>query len=294
MQDRPLVSIVTPSLNAGEFIEDTILSVQCQDYRPIEHIVVDGGSTDNTIDVLRKHDRRIKWISEKDRGISDALNKGFDMVNGKIVSWLNADERYMKQDTLSEVVKTFQTYRNADLIYGDSVFVNEEGLILRLKCVWPRYSYRLLRYHNYLSEPAVFYRRKVVDKHRMDQDILLVMDIDFWLKVGRDHKFRYIDDIITAVMKHGKAKTVALSRNQYWTEYNRVRQKYGLRTDGFLRQYQLYAAHKLIHHLLKFWGLTRFVKLWKTDEFTVKLNLDSKLSLLRRQLLNVPKDLYIK
>ena len=105
-KDLPLVSIVTPSYNQGKFIEDTILSVKNQSYPNIEHIVVDAGSTDGTLKILRKYEKEynLKWVSEPDEGQSDAVNKGFEMAKGEIVDWINSDDVYFDTMTISYVV----------------------------------------------------------------------------------------------------------------------------------------------------------------------------------------------
>ena len=290
MKDQPLVSIVTPSLNAGKFIEDTILSVLNQDYPRIEHIIIDGGSTDDTLSILRRYDSKITWISEKDRGLSNAVNKGFRMAHGEIVTWLNADEGYFRRDTIRLVVRAFQTHPEADLIYGDSVFINAERYVLRVKAVWPRFNYRLLLLHNYISEPSVFYRRVIIDKYKLDEQLNWSMDYDFWLRVGQEHRFMYMNAIIATVGKHPRAKTVAHS-DQHPLENILIRQRYGL-SGNFARSRRLWAISWLIHQLLKIRGVTRLPEVWRNKECANRWNLDSRLSLFYRQISRIPARYY--
>ncbi|MCK4733699.1 MAG: glycosyltransferase, partial [Methanophagales archaeon] len=120
MKDKTLVSIITPSYNQGRFIEDALLSVKNQDYPNIEHIIVDGGSIDNTLEILRKYENEynLRWISEPDEGQSGAVNNGFRMAKGEIIGWVNSDDGYFDVSAISSVVKYFDKYKGADVIYG--------------------------------------------------------------------------------------------------------------------------------------------------------------------------------
>ena len=115
---NPLVSIITPSYNQGMFIEDTILSVKNQDYQNVEHIIIDGGSTDNTMDILKRYEGayNMRWTSEPDRGQSDARNKGWRASNGQIVGWLNSDDVYLEKNTIGYVVEQFASHQDADIV----------------------------------------------------------------------------------------------------------------------------------------------------------------------------------
>jgi glycosyltransferase involved in cell wall biosynthesis len=122
-KEGPLVSIVTPSYNQGQFIEETTLSVKNQDYPNIEHIVVYGGSTDEILEILKRYEGtyNLRWISEPDEGHADAVNKGFAMAKGEIISWLNSDDVYFDKGTISSVMEAFQRHSEADIVYGNCV-----------------------------------------------------------------------------------------------------------------------------------------------------------------------------
>ena len=127
----PSFSIVTPSFNQAAFIEDALNSVRRQDVDQVEHWLIDGGSTDGTVDLLRRHSENIggktlRWLSEPDRGQSNALNKGFARVSGDIVGWLNSDDRY-RDGCFTEVAKVFQDHPEVDIVYGDYTWINEQG-----------------------------------------------------------------------------------------------------------------------------------------------------------------------
>jgi len=119
LSSLPLVSIIIPSFNQGNFIEQTIKSILCQNYNNIEVIVVDGMSSDQTIEILNKYKNQISYIHEPDSGQSDAINKGLKLAKGEIISWLNSDDLYVNRKAISKIVQKFETNKNIDFIYGD-------------------------------------------------------------------------------------------------------------------------------------------------------------------------------
>src|SRR5579862_3094597 len=129
--NRPDLSVITPSYNCAEFIEDALQSVARQERVAVEHIIVDGASTDGTADIVRPHPG-LRWVSEPDRGQSDAINKGFRLAAGELVGWLNADDYYLP-GSLAAIAEAGRQHPEADIIYGDCVFVDGEGRLLRSK-----------------------------------------------------------------------------------------------------------------------------------------------------------------
>src|SRR4030042_2589290 len=127
--ELPLVSIVTPSYNKARFIEETILSVKNQTYPRIEHIIIDGGSTDGTLDIIRKYSDSLTWISEPDKGQSDAINKGWKMSKGEILAYLNADDTYMPR-AVETAVKFLADNMDVGLVYGECNIINEHGKVI--------------------------------------------------------------------------------------------------------------------------------------------------------------------
>ena len=200
---KPLVSVVTPSYNQAQFIEENILSVKSQDYPNIEHIIIDGGSTDETVEILKRYEGtyNLRWVSEPDEGHADAVNKGFAMSRGEIVGWLNSDDVYFDRGTISAVVEVFQKHPEADIIYGDCVYIWEDGTILRVQCV-PGFRYSRLLRGCFLEQPAVFFRRHVVKKHKLDKRLKVAIDYEYWLRIGREYRFVHIHRILAADRNH--------------------------------------------------------------------------------------------
>jgi len=226
MMKGPLVSVVTPSFNQGRFIEETLLSVKHQDYPNIEHIVVDGGSTDNTLEILKKYEGtyNLCWISEPDEGHADAVNKGFAMAKGEIIGWLNSDDVYFDRSTIRTVVEAFQKHPEADVVYGDCAYIWEDGTILRIQCV-PNFRYSRLLRGCFLEQPAVFFRRHVVEKHKLDVRLKVAIDYEYWLRIGRQYRSYRLPRILAADRNHRGRISIA-SRDQLQKVSAQLRQQY--------------------------------------------------------------------
>ena len=226
-EENPSVSIVTPSYNQDKFIEDTILSVKNQNYPNIEHIIVDGCSTDNTMEILKKYEGTysMRWISELDEGQSDALNKGFKMANGEIIGWLNSDDAYLSIHTISDVVKYFKKHNNAKIIYGDMIYIDYKNNIGLIMPTYPIFIYSMLKKYNFIFQPSTFFRRDIIDKYCLDKNLHYVMDYDFWLKIGKVYKFYHIPKILSCFRIHDRSKGESQSLKMK-NELIMVRQKY--------------------------------------------------------------------
>lgn len=233
----PLVSVVTPSFNQGEFIEDNLLSVLKQDYPVAEHIVVDGGSADETVDILQKYEARYKlrWVSEPDSGQTDALLKGFTMARGEIIGWLNSDDMYFDRSALSFVVSQFRKDPATDILYGDDIAVDENNRILRVRRIFD-WKYTKLLQGLSISQPAAFLSRYVVRDNNLDRSLHHAMDLEFWLRLGKRYRFRHVKRILAAFRIHKRAKSTAL-RDTAKAEAKRVLAAYG--QDFGIRYYLL-------------------------------------------------------
>ena len=196
---KPLVSVVTPSFNSARFIRETIESVQMQDYPYIEHIVIDGGSTDGTVQILQEYPHLV-WVSEPDDGQSDALNKGFRRAQGEIIGWLNADDTY-EPNAISTVVNFLMENEQVDLIYSDARVIDENGEQIGITKAQP-FDLKLLLISNYVNQPTVFMRRAVIEKlGGVNQGLHFVMDRELWLRAGLHFEMRYLPEKIIATFR---------------------------------------------------------------------------------------------
>jgi glycosyltransferase involved in cell wall biosynthesis len=205
---RPLVSVITPSLNQGQFIEETILSVMRQDYTSIEHIVIDGGSSDDTLDVLRRYPH-LTWVSEPDGGQSDAINKGFARARGDLLSWLNADDTYTP-GAVTAAVDFLNAHPQACLVYGDCDQVDEQGRFLERLRGRPFDLRGYLLFDHEVPQPATFFRRRVIDEvGGLDAQLHLAMDFDYWIRVARVCRLEYSGQLWATYRMHPTGKTTA-------------------------------------------------------------------------------------
>jgi glycosyltransferase involved in cell wall biosynthesis len=194
MNDLPLVSVVVPCLNRARFLVPTLESVLQQDYPHIECIVVDGGSTDGTLEILRQYGNRIKWVSEPDKGHADAINKGWWMSRGEILAWLNADDLYVVPDAIGKAVAYLQKNSHVDVVYGDYGWVSEEGEIISdvvKPGEWDLVS--AVKYCQYIiPQPTSFMRRSILEKVGwLDAEFGNGKDHELWLRIGMAGTIKY-------------------------------------------------------------------------------------------------------
>lgn len=237
----PRISIITPSFNQGRFIERTILSVLSQDISGLEYVVIDGGSTDGTVDILRRYEDRLHWISEKDDGQTDAINKGIKATKGAIIGWLNSDDIYYP-GALSCVVSSFEKYPEDDAIYGDADHIDESD-----KVIEPYYTedwdYQRLKEICFLCQPAVFLRRRLVEKAGLlDDRLQYCMDYEYWLRLGATVPFVRIPRTLAGSRLYKSNKTMR-ARTAVHNEINEMlRSKFGMVPERWIYAY----AHAVV------------------------------------------------
>jgi len=211
MTDLPFISVVTPTLNQGRFIERTLLSLKRQVYRNFEHIIVDGGSTDNTLQILEKYEGtyNMVYISEEDEGQSDAINKGFLRSSGEILAWLNSDDTY-EPYTLAIIADYFQKHPQMDVAYGNVDVIDEfDNVIKRLRYL-PLNRYLYFYGVHLLLQPSVFWRRDIFFKVRMlNPKLKQSMDYDLFMRfILYGARFGFISKTLSNYRVHPSAKTV--------------------------------------------------------------------------------------
>jgi glycosyltransferase involved in cell wall biosynthesis len=221
------VSIVTPSLNQAEFIAETIASVLNQDYPALEFLVVDGGSTDGTLDILRGYGGRIRWTSGSDDGQSDAINRGIAATSGEIVAWLNADDVYVP-GAVARAAAAFAEDPTRDLVYGQAAFIDRSGKPLGDEAHGEPWSLEgLINRTNFIQQPAAFFRRRAFDAvGGLDVGLHYVMDYDLWIKLGSRGRVHYVPEVFAKVRWHEHTKTVTGGVPRY-AEMERMTARYG-------------------------------------------------------------------
>ena len=198
---RPLVSVLTPSLNQARWLSDNLHSVAVQTYPDIEHIVMDGGSTDGSIELLQAAGDNVVWRSEPDAGQADALNKAFALSSGEIIGWINSDDAYFDERVVEDVVAYFDRHPEVDVAYGHAAQVDHNGRIIWM--IWvPPFSGRILRIVNFIGQPVAFIRRRALSDPMLDATYHFAMDYELWLRLQRDGRVFRRMNRITAVDRH--------------------------------------------------------------------------------------------
>lgn len=217
LSQNPLVSVVTPSFEHARFLEETLTSVVCQDYRPLEHIVVDAASTDGTVEILRRWaaehndaEYQLKWVSEPDRGMGEGVNKGFERASGDIVGWLNSDDVYFDRFAVACAVRALQADPTIDAVYGDVALISEDSGLWMVWC-FPKFRYRRILRGYLIPQPTVFFRRRVTDDIRIDPELPVAHDAYVWLAAGTKYKFQHLNRVQAGDRDHPTRKTYAVA-----------------------------------------------------------------------------------
>jgi glycosyltransferase involved in cell wall biosynthesis len=224
---EPLVTIVTPSYNQAPYLEATMRSVLEQDYAYIEYIVIDGGSNDGSADIIRKYAGRLAyWGSEKDRGQTDAINKGFSRATGEILAWINSDDTY-EPGAIRDAVDWIQKHPEMGLVYGDANFIDDDGkLIGRFPAAQTDYR-RLRRGYVHIPQQAAFFRRDLWQNvGPLDPSFFFAMDYDLWVRIAKIAPLLYTRRTWANFRLHGDSKTL-IANERCWPEMIRVHKREG-------------------------------------------------------------------
>ncbi|MGA2362505.1 MAG: glycosyltransferase family 2 protein [Candidatus Aminicenantales bacterium] len=219
----PKISVVTPSYNQGLFLEETIRSVINQDYPNLEYIIIDGQSTDSSIDVIKKYEKSISyWVSEKDRGQSEAINKGFAKSSGEILAWLNSDDVY-NAGALFAVARYFMAMPFADVIYGFHYDINQKGRVIRKGFYYP-FIKEFFKVGINICQPTAFWRRRVWNQcGPLDMQLHYCMDFDFFSKaLNSGFNIKSVPFLICKFRYHESSKGIT--------------QKSGFRSESYILQ----------------------------------------------------------
>jgi glycosyltransferase involved in cell wall biosynthesis len=221
MKKLPLISIVTPSFNQVDFIREALQSIQNQDYPRYEHLVIDGMSTDGTVELLQNLSilpgwSNMSWLSEKDSGQSEALNKGFRRAKGDIIGWLNADDRYLSS-CFARVVQAFEQNPDVDIIYGDYRVIDKSGRVIRTKHEI-EFSKFILLYHRvlYIPTTSTFFRSRVFENENwIEEHLQYAMDLELFIRLAnRGYRFKHIPEVLADFRLQPNSKTCSAPEKQ--------------------------------------------------------------------------------
>lgn len=252
--DAPLISVVTAVYNGKRFLEETFASVRAQTYAPIEHWVIDGGSTDGTVDLIRGHEARLAgWISEPDAGIADAFNKGVARARGEYILFLNADDAFARPAALADLIEAARTHDWPDVVYGDITIHDGESGALMYRVGEPYSRARLLD-GNVLTHPSMLMHRRYFEKFgSFDTTYRVCMDYDLFLRGIPDLGALHVDAVITRMRSGGVSV-----RQRAWVVDEVIRALRGhgyLGAAGAMRLRLRYAARRWARKGLEITGL---------------------------------------
>lgn len=224
--DWPKVSVITPSFNQAKFIEATLESIWNQGYPNLEHIVIDGGSTDGTVDILRRNaDRFAYWVSEKDEGQTDALIKGFSKATGDILCWLNSDDVF-EPGALKDVASFFVRNPQANVVYGNATWISADGQFIKPKKEHAFNRFIWMYDYNYIPQPSTFWRKRVYEQvGGLNKSFDLAMDADLWARFAERTEIYHVN------RTWSRMRLYAEQKNQ------RLRAKSDLEDDVIRRRY---------------------------------------------------------
>jgi glycosyltransferase involved in cell wall biosynthesis len=258
---RMRISIITPSFNQGNYIERTITSVLNQkgDF-DLEYLIMDGASTDCTLDILKRYTGKVQWISEKDRGQAHAVNKGFERATGDIIGWINSDDLY-EEGALQRICQLFRNNPHSQWVIGRCRIIDADGREMRnvitgYKNKWlDRYDYGRLIAENFISQPAVFFRGSFLrEMGLLDESLHFTMDYDLWLRMGKKADPVVIPEYLASFRYHTLSKTKS-QLDKSLTEAEQLCRRYAMGRKDILFRCWLYRTKiRMVYRLLNLIG----------------------------------------
>lgn len=225
----PKISIVTPSFNQGDYLEKTIRSILLQGYPNLEYIIIDGGSTDQSVDVIKKYEQWIDfWVSEKDRGQSHAINKGLAKTTGELLGWLNSDDYYLP-GALFKIATAYLEDTSVGAIYGQGHVVDETGAIIYIPKLVPVTKESLFGWcfgNDFMQPSCLFTRKAWQESGPIDESLNFALDVEFWIRISDRFTFKRITDVLSIALSHSQAKTTSM-RNRGYAEFAIVCMRHG-------------------------------------------------------------------
>jgi len=223
----PKISIITPSYNQESFLERTILSVLNQNYPNLEYIIIDGGSTDGSVEIIKKYEKYLTyWVSEKDRGQSHALNKGFRKVTGEIIGWINSDDIYIPGNLL-KIGKIFKYDNNVDVVYGGLLVIDKNDNIIDMYWATKLIPKYMLIYGLDIHQQSLFWRKNMFKKvGYLDEKLYMVMDLDFIFRLSLEANLYRIKGYLGCLRRHGDTKTALEAFYKGKKENNIILERY--------------------------------------------------------------------
>jgi glycosyltransferase involved in cell wall biosynthesis len=233
-QPLPLVSILTPSYNQGRFLEETIQSVLSQDYPYLEYIIVDGASTDGSVEIIQRYASQLAWwVSEPDQGQTDAINKGFAHAHGEVLAWLNSDDTY-QHGAITQAIESLHAHPEAAMVYADANLIDEQGKVIGHFPSRQTNLKKLLRGSVHIPQQTTFFWARVWQQvGPLDTSFQFAMDYDLWVRLAKLAPLVYTPRLWANFRLHGDGKSVTMDDRCY-PEMIRVYQREGGSPVSFL------------------------------------------------------------
>lgn len=245
-------SIIVPSYNQGKYIEETLLSIINQKYQNFELIIIDGGSSDNTLEILKKYAKNFTfWVSESDKGQTDALIKGFKIATGDILCWLCSDDLLM-ENALSDVVDFFNKHPNEHVVSGDAIWIDTDGNILKYNKDIPFIKWIWIYTYNYIIQPSTFWTREIYElTGGLDKTKQLSMDADLWIRFSEQTRINKLSKVLSKLRLYHDQRNIKY-RDISDIEDKLIRKRYNINFNSFFTNFFIMPFAKSIRIILKF------------------------------------------